>query len=125
MRTALTIPSIQAARAMTRNPEWQKMMLQKSLQERLAFAAAARAKSMAHGGTLSDEIADVNPSAILGAMQEHSVQTMLHGHTHRPAIHEFECNDAPATRIVLGDWYEQGSVVRWSDDGPSLEALER
>ena len=50
---------------------------------------------------------------------------MLHGHTHRPAVHTFELDGNEATRIVLGDWYEQGSVVRWDESGPALEALAR
>ena len=115
----------QAVRAMTRNTEWQQMMLGKSLQERLAFAAQARAASQAHGGNIDDDISDVSDTAIEQALLEHGTQVMLHGHTHRPAIHEFECNGSTATRIVLGDWYEQGSVVRWTADGPSLDVMER
>ena len=115
----------QAIRKMTRDPAWQAMMLQKSLEERLAFAAQARAASMARGGTLSDEIGDVNTGAIDAAMREAGVVVMLHGHTHRPAIHEFSLDGQSAKRIVLGDWYEQGSVVRWDENGPVLEAMER
>jgi len=115
----------QAIRKMTRDPAWQAMMLQKPLEERLAFAAQARAASMARGGTLSDEIGDVNTGAIDAAMREAGVVVMLHGHTHRPAIHEFSLDGQPATRIVLGDWYEQGSVVRWDENGPVLETMER
>ncbi|NNC65036.1 MAG: UDP-2,3-diacylglucosamine diphosphatase, partial [Gammaproteobacteria bacterium] len=48
-----------------------------------------------------------------------------HGHTHRPAVHEFLVDDTPATRIVLGDWYDSGSVLRWGETGFSLETLER
>jgi len=115
----------QAVRKMTRDPAWQAMMLQKSLEERLAFAEQARAASMARGGTLNEEIMDVNRDAIDAAMREAGVTLMLHGHTHRPAIHEFTLDGKAARRIVLGDWYEQGSVVRWDDDGPVLEAMER
>ena len=50
---------------------------------------------------------------------------LTHGHTHRPNVHNLTVNDRPATRIVLGDWYEQGSVVRWDADGPVLATLER
>jgi UDP-2,3-diacylglucosamine hydrolase len=100
-------------------------MLQKSLEERLAFAEQARAASMARGGTLNEEIMDVNRDAIDAAMREAGVTLMLHGHTHRPAIHEFTLDGKAAKRIVLGDWYEQGSVVRWDGNGPVLEAMER
>lgn len=115
----------QAVRKMTRDPQWQAMMLAKPLEERLAFAAQARAASEAHGKTLQLEISDVNPRAIEAALRDADVNTMLHGHTHRPAIHDLQIDGQAAKRIVLGDWYEQGSVVRWDANGPSLEALER
>ncbi|MDZ7644077.1 MAG: UDP-2,3-diacylglucosamine diphosphatase [Woeseiaceae bacterium] len=115
----------QAARLMTRNPDWQATMLAKSLEERLAFAAQARNDSAARGATLDERISDVNPESIAQVMHEHDVRTMLHGHTHRPDVHRLEVDGEPATRIVLGDWYEQGSVVRWDAAGPRLEALPR
>jgi len=115
----------QQVRAMTRNPEWQAMMMQKSLQERIAFAIEARQQSMARSETVSDEIMDVNQGAVEAIMREHAVDTMLHGHTHRPAGHEFELDGRAATRIVLGDWYEQGSIVRWDENGPRLEFMPR
>jgi UDP-2,3-diacylglucosamine hydrolase len=115
----------QAVRKMTRDPQWQAMMLQKSLPERLAFAAQAREASMAHGGTISEEITDVNAGAIESAMRDAAVSIMLHGHTHRPAVHDLLVDGNPAQRIVLGDWYEQGSVVRWNEDGPVLASMDR
>ena len=115
----------QAVRTMTRDPQWQAMMLEKSLEERLAFAAQARQASMARGGTISDEIMDVNPGAIETAMREAGVRIMLHGHTHRPAVHELTLDGDAARRIVLGDWYDHGSVVRWNDSGPQLSVLQR
>ncbi len=115
----------QSVRKMTRNPTWQAMMLQKSLEERLAFAAQARNASRSRDDTLNEDIVDVNCDAIDTALRNAGVRTMLHGHTHRPAVHEFELDGEPARRIVLGDWYEQGSVVRWDDSGPALYELAR
>lgn len=115
----------QAIRKMTRDPQWKAMMLAKSVEERLAFAAQARATSLAHGGAANEEILDVNAGAIEQAMTEAGVTLMLHGHTHRPAIHDITVGGQPSKRIVLGDWYEQGSVVRWDENGPQLSALER
>ncbi len=115
----------QQIRAMTRNPEWQAMMLAKSIEERIAFAVEARKESMERGESLSDEIMDVNQEAVAAALQEYGVAVMLHGHTHRPAVHSVDLGDRKATRIVLGDWYEQGSVVRWDEDGPKLEVMPR
>jgi len=115
----------QAVRRMTRDPAWQAMMLAKPLEERLAFAAEAREASMARGGTIDEDITDVNQDAIEGALRKAGVSIMLHGHTHRPAVHEFSLDGKPARRIVLGDWYEQGSVVRWDENGPVLAGMER
>jgi UDP-2,3-diacylglucosamine hydrolase len=115
----------QAVRRMTRDPQWQAMMLKKTLEERLAFAAQARAASMQHAGQLTEKIADVNAAAVANAMREAGVQKLLHGHTHRPDMHTFSLDDKTAIRIVLGDWYEQGSVVRWDEDGPVLSVLAR
>jgi len=47
-------------------------------------------------------------------MQRHGVQRLIHGHTHRPNIHSLTVNGKPATRIVLGDWYDQGSILKVS-----------
>ena len=115
----------QEVRSVTRNPGWQAMMLKKPLAERQAIARQARADSMAHGGSLDPQISDVNQGAVEQLLKTHDVRTLLHGHTHRPAVHRFLLDGATATRIVLGDWYEQGSVVRWNADGPQLSVLER
>ena len=115
----------QQVRAMTRNPEWQAMMLAKPLEERLAIARNAREASRSRNAGLSEEIMDVNQSEVEKTMTEHGVRLLLHGHTHRPAVHEFELAREPATRIVLGDWYDQGSVVRWNEHGFSLDTLPR
>ena len=115
----------QQVRAMTRNPEWQAMMLAKPLDERLAIAAQARADSKARNATLADEIMDVNEDAVKQTIADHDVEILLHGHTHRPGIHGVELGERFAKRVVLGDWYEQGSVLRWDDDGMELSDLPR
>lgn len=115
----------QEVRTITRNPEWQAMMLAKPLAERLAIARQARQDSMAHGGSIDPEISDVNQQAVLNLLRAQRVSMLLHGHTHRPDVHHFLLDDKPATRIVLGDWYQQGSVVRWDARGPTLSALAR
>ena len=115
----------QKVRLMTRDPAWQAMMLEKSVAERQAFAAHARVASMQHGRTASQGISDVNQSAVEELMREHKVSILLHGHTHRPAVHKLITDAGSGTRIVLGDWYEQGSVVRWDENGPDLSAMPR
>jgi UDP-2,3-diacylglucosamine hydrolase len=115
----------QQIRAMTRDPEWQAMILAKSIEERIALALQARKDSMERSKSLSDEIMDVNQDAVATMLDEYGVNVMLHGHTHRPAVHTVDLADRTATRIVLGDWFEQGSVVRWDENGPRLEVMPR
>ena len=115
----------QQVRLMTRNPDWQAMMRAKPLQERIAFAEHARQQSKEYNDSVGEDIMDVNQDAVVGTFRTRGVDILLHGHTHRPAVHDVELADRTAMRIVLGDWYEQGSVVRWDDNGPRLEALPR
>jgi len=115
----------QQVRAMTRDPAWQSMMLKKPIEERIAFAVQARKESMDRGESLADEITDVNHDAVKAMLREHGARTLLHGHTHRPATHEVDLGEHVATRIVLGDWYDQGSVVRWDANGPTLQSIPR
>ena len=115
----------QKVRAMTRNADWQAMMMARTIEERIAFADAARKESMARNSTLTEDIMDVNQDAVKTIMREYGVDTLLHGHTHRPAVHDVELGDRLATRIVLGDWYEHGSMVRWNAAGPRLEVMPR
>jgi UDP-2,3-diacylglucosamine hydrolase len=68
---------------------------------------------------------DVNAAAVARAFRAAGVRTLIHGHTHRPAVHESEVDGAPVRRIVLGDWYVQGSVLEWSSPGFELRALPR
>ena len=110
---------------MARDPQWQAMMRTKSIAERLAFAAHAREASIAHGGSVNEEITDVNGDAIEQALREANVRVMLHGHTHRPHVHSLTVDEHECTRIVLGDWFERGSAVRWDEAGPVLSPIER
>lgn len=103
----------QKFRALTRDPAWQRQFLAKPLTERRAFAAQARGESRRHTAAATPEIMDVNQAAVEAAMRSHGVRRLIHGHTHRPATHRFELDGQPAERIVLGDWYEQSSVLIW------------
>lgn len=109
----------QAVRKQVRTPEWKANILALPLQARRAFAAKWRAESRAHTGTTQEAIMDVNADAVADAMRKAGVTRLIHGHTHRPNIHRFELDGSPAERIVVGDWYEQGSVLRV--DGNALE----
>jgi len=115
----------QQVRLMTRNPEWQAMMRAKPLPERIAIAEHARQQSKEYNDSVGEDIMDVNQDAVVGTFRKRGIDVLLHGHTHRPAIHDVDLKDRTAKRIVLGDWYEQGSVLRWDEAGPRLEAMPR
>jgi UDP-2,3-diacylglucosamine hydrolase len=115
----------QRLRATVRDADWQERFLKLPVKARRALAGAARAGSQAHTQGLDYAITDVNGQSVAAALRGSGMATLLHGHTHRPAIHAFEVDGRPCTRIVLGDWYEHGSVLRWDEKGPELVSLSR
>lgn len=117
-----------AFRAQTRNPEWQARFLAQPIAARIAFAAQARAQSREHQGALEhagtlERITDVNAASVAETFARYGVDLMIHGHTHRPAVHALTVGGRDCTRIVLGDWYEQGSVLRARGGELHLDAL--
>ena len=120
----------QAFRAQTRDPHWQAMFLAQPLAARQAFAAQARQASMSRQQDMIDgdrasfeAVTDVNSQAVEATLARFGVATLVHGHTHRPAMHAVRIGDREGRRIVLGDWYEQGSVLRVSPGHCDLQAL--
>jgi len=99
-------------RSLVRDPAWQQEFLAKTPQQRLQVALQARDASAEHKGNVAMDIMDVNPGQVLAAFERHGVHRMIHGHTHRPAIHDLDVEGHSAQRIVLGDWYTQSSVLR-------------
>jgi len=113
----------QKFRLMVRNPQWQADMLARSPQERLALAKQFREISKTETAQKANEIMDVNQVAVEKAMTENNVQQLVHGHTHRPAVHEFMLNGQPARRIVLADWYKSGSYLAVDEQGYQTHPL--
>ncbi len=106
----------QAIRKQIRSPQWRQAILAKSIEERVKIAREARAESRARTREKSNDIMDVNTQAVENAFRTHDVNRLIHGHTHRPAVHESIINDKAVTRIVLGDWYNKASVLRVTTD---------
>jgi len=118
----------QQFRAQTRDPAWQAQFLAQPLAARLAFAQQARAASKTHqqglqGQGTMESITDVAPATVSEMLVQFGIETMIHGHTHRPAVHELDAGGRACRRIVLGDWYEQGSVLRVDAGGAELSSL--
>ena len=105
----------QAFRRQSRDPAWQAAVLAKSVEERIAMARGARDVSAEHKGGSEMAIMDVNEAAVRRAFEEHGVTRLIHGHTHRPAVHQHELADGTVgTRYVLADWYDKGSYLEVS-----------
>lgn len=102
------------------NPLIQKLFLMLPLKWRLAIAARMRANSKASNQGKSLEIMDVNPQAVVSEMQMAGVEWMIHGHTHRPAIHDVPLENKTGHRVVLGAWHEEGSMVKVTADNVEL-----
>jgi UDP-2,3-diacylglucosamine hydrolase len=115
----------QRLRATVRHADWQRRFLKLSVPARKALAGAARSGSQAHTAQVEYAITDVNQDSVATALRTAQLTTLLHGHTHRPGIHAFTLDGKPCTRIVLGDWYDQGSLLRWDENGPELTSLQR
>ncbi|MBL3825294.1 MULTISPECIES: UDP-2,3-diacylglucosamine diphosphatase [unclassified Marinobacter] len=108
----------QKFRANMRNPQWQQMILQRPLEDRQQMARQLREISMAKNQGKEEFIMDVTPEEVVKDMEKYGVQRLIHGHTHRPAVHELTANGSPAKRIVLGDWDRN---VWWLEAKPGEE----
>ncbi|WP_067869486.1 UDP-2,3-diacylglucosamine diphosphatase [Neptuniibacter marinus] len=103
-------------RAMVRNPAWQHEILSKPIAERIALAKQLRATSKERTAEKDEYITDVNADEVNKQLNEAHVKLMIHGHTHRPAIHKLTIEGNEATRIVLGDWEALGWYLKVDPD---------
>ena len=101
----------QQARQQMLTDKWKLAFLGKPIDERVTTANAMRKESEIGKKSKSMEIMDVNQQQVEKVMRDHDVLTMIHGHTHQPAVHDFFIDHAPAKRFVLGDWYTQKSML--------------
>lgn len=106
----------QQARTMLRDPQWQQQFLSMGIEQRMDFAEKARQQSQQHTQNTTAEIMDINQAAIEDLFTKHQVKTIIHGHTHRPAIHQAHGKQ----RIVLGDWHHQCSYLAVDADSKQL-----
>jgi UDP-2,3-diacylglucosamine hydrolase len=97
-------------RRMVRGSEWQQDFLGRPLAERKQIAAGLRDRSNQAMEAKATQIMDVNSNTVAQYFSDYRVDTLIHGHTHRPAIHQM---DAGRRRIVLGDWRPEPSYLSW------------
>lgn len=115
----------QRLRALLRDPGVHRELGALPLDARRALAAEARAGSREHLASASAYITDVSHAAVEAVLRASGAEVLLHGHTHRPGIHELTVDGTARTRIVLGDWHAGGSVLRWDERGYRLATLPR
>lgn len=101
---------------------WPRLVLLLPLWYRKQVAVKGRKKSQKTKQHLSQEIMDVTEQEVINVMEQHNVKQLIHGHTHRPDIHDISINEILAKRIVLGDWYTQGSVLVVTQEKLTLES---
>jgi UDP-2,3-diacylglucosamine hydrolase len=104
----------QAFRSYARAPSNQQAFLSLSMPERMQEALKLKAQSKHAVQLKAHDIMDVNVDAVESMLRLHQANWMIHGHTHRPADHTHMVDAAPRRRFVLGDWYEQESLLAWT-----------
>lgn len=117
--------SYQQLRSIVRQSSWQQRFLSLPLDTRRLLASAARAGSKAHTERTIPTIMDVNPDAVARAFRATGARRLIHGHTHRPAIHPEVIDGVPAERVVLAPWYEAASCISVDASGVREVPLPR
>lgn len=114
----------QAFRRQVRAPAWQQTFLQQPLPARKAQIEALRQRSEHEKSGKEESIMDVNAEAVTALLREYDYpELLIHGHTHRPALHTLEVDGHRTDRWVLGDWYEQGSCLVVDRQGVRNQSL--
>jgi UDP-2,3-diacylglucosamine hydrolase len=108
----------QKFRAMVRQPAWQQQVLSLPLAVRRAKANELRQLSQEQTRAKADAIMDVDPSEVSRVLALHRCNLMVHGHTHRPAVH----GEREYRRVVLGDWGRHPSFLEVRDGHAILYA---
>jgi len=106
----------QKFKALVRSDAWQQEFLAKPLSERQDIANHLRKTSKQATQQKQNAITDVNQHSVLEYFKTHDVTQIIHGHTHRPAIHKIQ----NLKRIVLGDWQPNASYLSWNGHSLSL-----
>lgn len=114
----------QAFRRQVRDPAWQQTFLAQPLISRKAQIEAMRMRSEQEKSGKTETIMDVNDAAVAALIRAYNYpELLIHGHTHRPAVHQLLIDGHACRRWVLGDWYEQGSCLRVDASGCSKDSI--
>jgi UDP-2,3-diacylglucosamine hydrolase len=114
----------QAFRRHARDPQAISQFLGMSMEERIRTAAGYRAKSGEANASKAEEIMDVNQKTVEDTLLRYGVYRLIHGHTHRPALHQFDLQGKQARRYVLPEWQnDRGGMLSVSDVGWQTETF--
>jgi len=103
----------QIFRKMVRDHAWQEDFLSRPISIRDEMAKAVRYRSESGKTLKTSAIMDVTQKAVDDVMRLHGVELLIHGHTHRPAVHQFSLpGSASVRRVVLGDWGQAPSFIK-------------
>lgn len=107
----------QRFRKYAQNPKYNRFFLCLPLFIRRTIAKWIRGASQKHTAKTSYTVMDVSQTAVEKQMCEKNVALLIHGHTHRPTIHEFLLDKKLARRVVLHDWHNRGGVLIYKESG--------
>ncbi|MDF1583953.1 MAG: UDP-2,3-diacylglucosamine diphosphatase [Methyloprofundus sp.] len=114
----------QAFRLKSHSLAWQANVLSKPLILRILYARWYRLRSFFHKRKKSQDIMDVNQASVANIMTHYQTTRLIHGHTHRPAVHELTINNLSGQRFVLAEWKkDSASVLVWTDSGYTQEMI--
>jgi len=111
-------------RRLTNVPILRWLFLSLPLALRKKIGQKVRDHSKARTSTLAANIMDVSADAVEAILRQHKTGCLIHGHTHRPKIHEIIVDDIRSKRIVLGAWHQQASFLKWYRDG-TIELISK
>ena len=109
----------QEFRKLVRTESWKGDFLSKSLKERIDIASGLREMSNEETENKKNEIMDVNLESVRKISNEFNIEKMIHGHTHRPFIHQ----DENLLRVVLSDWENEVNYATVINGEISLETF--
>lgn len=114
----------QAFRRQVRDPAWQRTFLAQPLSARKLQIEGLRMRSETEKSVKSEAIMDVNDDAVSALLRQYAYPALLiHGHTHRPAMHALTVDGHDCTRWVLADWHETGDYLRLDASGCSRHVI--
>jgi len=108
------------ARNLLRSAAFQRDFLSKQMPERRILAEQIRGKSQKVSREKAEEIMDVTPEEVIKVMDQAKASVLVHGHTHRPAVHEVDLHFGAGTRYVLGDWHTSMQFLKATDSDLQL-----